>query len=245
VTTSDGRRLAGARQPDALLQLTAQVEELAVQVNALVEHLSAPALAAPPLMTCAQAGAVLGVSPSWVRGEAQGGRITHRRVGAQYRFTRDDVDELIEKARRAGADPYVRSAQQLAAMNRRRVTQPNPPPRQVGPHDRPRDLSPEAARFFEEHNGPLAGIVCPGSGQAATTSGEYGWNCPSCDSTTHSVRRGSTVLYRHVKYVPAGSEEARTGRLWPGKHPVDTTRSEAAPAAPVTSPKAPQKPDFD
>jgi len=215
--TAEDRRDLDLR--DELRLLADQVAQLTTQATALLEHLGAPTAPRPPLLTCAQVGEALGVSESWVRTEAQGGRITHRRIGAKYRFTHADVDDLVEKSRRVGADPYALSARQLASMNRRRVTRPNPTPHQLGPHDRPRDLSPGAARFFEEHDGPHTRIECPGSGQAATPSGEYGWTCPSCDSTTHSVRRGSTVLYRHLKYVPADSEEARTGRLWPGKRP--------------------------
>jgi len=226
----------------AIQELADQVARLTAQVTVLVEHLRAPASPAPPLLTCAQVGEILGVSESWVRTEAQAGRITHRRVGTKYRFTQVDVDELIDRARRVGADPYLRSAQQLAAMNRRRVTRPTPTPRQLSPFDTPIDRGEASARYFAEHNGPHVRIVCPGSGQAATPMGEYGWTCPGCDSTTHSVRRGSTVLYRHVKYVAADSEEARTGRLWPGKRPVGPAPGGAGSAAPVTYAKGPPKP---
>jgi hypothetical protein len=67
-------------------------------------------------LTCAEVGAVLGVLKTQMRTEAHAGRITHRRIGAQYHFTRDDIYELIEYACRAGAVPCARSPRRLAAM---------------------------------------------------------------------------------------------------------------------------------
>jgi excisionase family DNA binding protein len=116
--TSSGRPRADAQHSHPLYQLTAQVEELTVLVSAIVEHLGRVARPMPPLLTCAQVGEVLGVSESWVRMEARAGRITHRRIGAQYRFTREDVDELIEHARRVGDDPRVRAVVLLEEAGR-------------------------------------------------------------------------------------------------------------------------------
>jgi excisionase family DNA binding protein len=74
------------------------------------------------VLTAADVAAQLGVSPGWVTSRASRGEITHRRIGRFLRFTQEDVDELINKAKHAGHDPYARSARQLAAMNRRKTS---------------------------------------------------------------------------------------------------------------------------
>lgn len=73
-----------------------------------------------PLLDCADVAAQLGVTATWVRDQARAGRIDHRKIGKNYRFTQDDVDTLVAKSHVVGRDPYQLSARQVAAINRGR-----------------------------------------------------------------------------------------------------------------------------
>jgi excisionase family DNA binding protein len=75
--------------------------DAAALAEQIAGHLAAPA---PPLLNAEEAGRLLNVPASWVRGEARAGRIPAVRLG---KYTRFDPDELTawRRARSVGPRP--------------------------------------------------------------------------------------------------------------------------------------------
>ncbi|WP_328648066.1 helix-turn-helix domain-containing protein [Amycolatopsis sp. NBC_00348] len=72
--------------------VAAAIRELAAAVRA-----TAPEAPADPdaLLTAEEAGELLQLSPRMLKDQAAVGVLPHRRFGKHYRFTRDDVTEIV------------------------------------------------------------------------------------------------------------------------------------------------------
>jgi excisionase family DNA binding protein len=74
-----------------------------------------------PLLTPEDVAEILRVSPTFVRGLAQGRLIAHSRVGKRYRFTYEDVQEYVAATHLqrlpATVDPWGRVTRQRRRRN--------------------------------------------------------------------------------------------------------------------------------
>lgn len=212
-----------AAQDEALAVLTEQVSLLAEQVRRLVEHLSGAAGAAAPsaptaLLTSAEAAEVLGVHESWVQVQTRRGRIPHRRLGRHVRYTRSDLDALIEESLRPGQPGSLAlSARSLAAIRRGRRGGHPTRPRQLGPFDTPG--LPDGA-VPAPGTPKRARIVCTGVGRSMTATSGRTVTCPDCDRPFCTLQRFDSVkrtglIARHIRYIPA-EDLTPDHRLWPG-----------------------------
>jgi excisionase family DNA binding protein len=59
----------------------------------------APIVLTEPLLTPAEAAALLQVRPSWVYEAARGGRLPHMKLGKHIRFARADLDTFLAAQR--------------------------------------------------------------------------------------------------------------------------------------------------
>lgn len=49
--------------------------------------------------TSEEAAARIGVGINWLRTQARDGKVPHRRFGRLYKFTDDDIDEIVEQCK--------------------------------------------------------------------------------------------------------------------------------------------------
>ncbi|MGK4593984.1 helix-turn-helix domain-containing protein [Amycolatopsis sp. w19] len=73
--------------------LAASIRELASAVRALAERTPRDPAA---LLTAEDVGALLGLSPRTLKDRAAAGVFPHRRFGKHYRFSREDVAEIVQ-----------------------------------------------------------------------------------------------------------------------------------------------------
>ncbi|GAA3012487.1 MULTISPECIES: helix-turn-helix domain-containing protein [Actinokineospora] len=75
--------------------LAGSVDELVKAIRALVPK---SPVQAEELLTAEQVGDLFRISPRTLRDLAATGRVPHRRIGKHYRFSRDDIVEIIRRA---------------------------------------------------------------------------------------------------------------------------------------------------
>ncbi|KZB86329.1 hypothetical protein AVL48_29360 [Amycolatopsis regifaucium] len=78
------------------------MRELASAVRALAAHCPRDPDA---LLTAEDVGALLGLSPRTLKDRAAAGVFPHRRFGKHYRFSREDVAEIVQLTKNA-VRPY-------------------------------------------------------------------------------------------------------------------------------------------
>lgn len=99
--------------------VVAALRELAGAVRAL-----APSVPHDPdaLLTAEQVGELLAIPTRTVKDQAAAGVLPHRRFGKHYRFSRDDVADIVRLAGKAGLRPggaTARGPTQIPAPRRR------------------------------------------------------------------------------------------------------------------------------
>ncbi|MBN6041233.1 helix-turn-helix domain-containing protein [Amycolatopsis sp. 195334CR] len=86
-----------------------QASDLPTAVRQLAEAVHTLAVAAQrdpdALLTAEQVGKLLGLSPRTLKDQAAARVFPHRRFGKHYRFSRDDVAEMVRHARCASRIP--------------------------------------------------------------------------------------------------------------------------------------------
>jgi len=95
--------------PDQTQGEGAPSQELADAIRALANAVRALAASAPKdadaLLTAEQVGELFCLSPRTLKDQAAAGVFPHRRFGKHYRFSRDDVNEIV-KLTRCAARPH-------------------------------------------------------------------------------------------------------------------------------------------
>jgi excisionase family DNA binding protein len=103
VTDDTSRMSASASDSvDGGAALAASIRDLASAIRTLAEQASRDPNA---LLTAEEAGALLGLSPRTLKDRAAAGVLPHRRFGKHYRFSREDVAEIVELTKSA-VRPY-------------------------------------------------------------------------------------------------------------------------------------------
>lgn len=204
--------------PATLEQVSDQLVQIVERLTTLVDRLETPAPA--ELYTVSAAAKLLGVSESWVQREARADRIRHRRLGRRYRFTRSDLDELVERSlHEPSRDELALSSRSLAALRRGPGRGHRSSPRQLGPYDVagiPLGAVPDSSRPATVR------IVCPAVGHPAQAlrQGVRTVDCPECRRPNCTLQRfddrtRTGTIARHILYIPA-SDLLPEHVLWPG-----------------------------
>ncbi|GAB3454044.1 excisionase family DNA-binding protein [Kineococcus endophyticus] len=224
-------------------QVTRLTEQIGLLVGHLQMSGVAGETGAPGARTysIAEAADRLGVTESQLRTDVRQRRVPYLRVGKSYRFTNEQLQEITqiwtvavipdapnrwgrkrrpqdEEARRWA---HHRGEPMPVPQARRAATRPTQTPRQLSPTDTPIEKSPQVLRFIAEHGDrPHMRIVCPGVGVSVVSPPGDAFYCPSCGERSGARadprKSGHYMAFRHIRYVLADSEEARTGRPWPG-----------------------------
>ena len=87
-----GEERARTSEEASVGELAKSVRELAEAVRALAEHAARDPDA---LLTAEQLGELLAISPRTLKDQAAAGALPHRRFGKHYRFSRDDLAEIV------------------------------------------------------------------------------------------------------------------------------------------------------
>ncbi|RSM73331.1 DNA-binding protein [Amycolatopsis sp. WAC 01375] len=94
MTDESLRMSASAPEPvDDGAVLAASIRELANAIRALAAHAPRDPDA---LLTAEDVGALLGLSPRSLKDRAAAGAFPHRRFGKHYRFSQEDVAEIVQ-----------------------------------------------------------------------------------------------------------------------------------------------------
>lgn len=227
-------------------QVTRLAEQMALLVGHLqLSGVAGEATAAGArTYSIAEAADRLRVTESQLRTDVRQRRVPYLKVGKSFRFTDEQLQEITriwtvpvipdapnpwgrkrrpqdEEARRWA---HHRGEPMPVPKPRRRVSITSTyTPRQLGPTDTPETYSESAARYVEDHGDrPHLRIVCPGTGLSVPWTGR-GFRCPSCGRSAGGREdpqvSGHLIPNRHIKYVPADSDEAKSGQPWPGGRP--------------------------
>ncbi|MGZ6838720.1 MAG: helix-turn-helix domain-containing protein [Blastococcus sp.] len=68
----------------------------------------------PILYTPAEAAALLQVPTNWLREHVTAGAVPHRRIGRYVRFTREDLDQIVEQTARKPVSRTTRTTRRTA-----------------------------------------------------------------------------------------------------------------------------------
>jgi excisionase family DNA binding protein len=109
---SDGGQELGSDWPPEI------IECLSTLTVALQRWLDAPSSDPQALLTAEQVGDLLQLSPRTLKEQASAGQIPHHRLGKHYRFSRSDIDAILELAQAAVATSRRRIG---AEQGRRRL----------------------------------------------------------------------------------------------------------------------------
>ncbi len=94
--------MSGASESARGVSLVDAIRELASAIRALAEHAPRDPDA---LLTAEQLGALFGLSPRTLKDRAAAGVLPHRKFGKHYRFSREDVAEIV-RITGCSARPY-------------------------------------------------------------------------------------------------------------------------------------------
>lgn len=93
--SSDGAQEPGSDWPPEVLEC------LSTLTIALQRWLESPSSDPQALLTAEQVGDLLQLSPRTLKEQASAGQIPHHRLGKHYRFSRRDLDAILELAQGA------------------------------------------------------------------------------------------------------------------------------------------------